>query len=206
MRANQVDLDLALESLLNRGVYRILNVFQNFCIGKVLLYLAATVEAADQNSRSTANNMDKTPRDIYYLASDNTNTAENIGSHTLMAKDSVRKLPLREETDTFARFAVATALSALARQVAAPGQVNRCVDWGELLRRLLCHPAQAPNDWAKKMLAGSAVTPGTFEPKLISRQEADKIRLDGAKLTADLEQKYRQLYLEAAALWKKEVP
>jgi hypothetical protein len=196
-RANQVDLVIAIKAA---G-----RVLQNFSIGKVLLFLVSNVEAAEQNSSRVAETLNKAPRDLYYLASNNPDTAENIGSHTLMAKDSERKLPLRAETDDFARFAVGIVMKTLARQVAMPAPPKKRVDWGELLRRLLCHPAQAPNDWAKKMLAKQVVPPTTFEPKFINLHEAEEASRAGPKLRAKLEESYRNLYTKEAALWTKEV-
>jgi hypothetical protein len=196
-QANQIDLVIAIKA---QGI-----VLKNYSIGKLLLTAAANVEAAEQNSTRTAENMNNAPRDVYYLASSNGDTAENIGNHTLMAKDSESKLPLRAETDGFARFAVRTVMTTLAKQIATLGQPKRRVDWGELVRRLMCHPAQAPSDWAKKMLANEVVPPRTFEPKFISLQHAEEALSTGPKLKAKLEQSYHDLYSEAAALWKKEV-
>jgi hypothetical protein len=196
-RANEIDLGITIEA---EGL-----VLDDAAIGFVLLTLAARVEAANQNSLRTAQAMDKEPKDIQYLASNNTNGEENVGSHTLMAKDSVRKLPLRVEADTFARYAVKLAMSTLTAQVTEKKDANKHVNWGEFLRRLICHPAQAPGNWAKKILMNTPVPPKTFEPTWLSQPEATKVLEDGLKRTALMELSYRDLYAKAAAAWSKAV-
>jgi len=193
-RANEVDLGFAL--LFEKEE-------DHISIGRVLLTLASNVEAANQNSQRKAAEMDRAPKELHYIASNNSNSAENIGSHTLMAKDSVRKLPLRTQADAFARFAVGTTINILTEQFSLPGRANKFVDWGEFLRRLMCHPGQA--DWVKKMLAGMPVPKNVIEPKLTSRLEFDIASRDGAGLPARLQQSYYNLYLQAKALWEKEL-
>jgi hypothetical protein len=211
-RANDVDLRMTDEAgqLTGPGFGKVLlkPSFQEFGIGKVLLTLAANVEAATQNSNRVAQVMDTPPhKDIYYLASNNTNSAEDIGSHTLMAKDSVREQPLRDKADAFARFAVSTVINAFKTQV--ENRSSSPVDWGDLLRRLLCHPAQAPSDWARKFVAPDSAQPAdpkeTFLPKPLPQFEVSKVLQDGNKRTAALEKSYRELFGKAYATWQKEV-
>jgi hypothetical protein len=174
----------------------------------VLLTAAATIEAVDQNSRRIAATMNSAPRDEYYLASNNTDSAQNIGTHTLMAKDSVAeaKLPLRTQADRFARDAVAVVIKLLAKRVKQSGRVQDYVDWGEFLRRLLCHPAQAPGDWAKKMMPNveGPLPPRLFEPRLVTREQAEASQREGAKQTSSFIESYHALYTKTRAAWLKE--
>lgn len=175
---------------------------EDWCVGRVLLREIADVEAGAQNRAAAIAARDQAPRDAYYLASDNGVPAENVGSHALMAKDSVREQPLRKQADAFARYAVQTAMRLMAQRTAPSVRDNKCVDWGELLRRLLCHPAQAPGNWAIKMLTGQSVSPSVFAPKLIARADADQLVLSGNRATGALEASYRKLRDDAEAAWR----
>jgi len=194
-RANEIDYTLAL-------AFDGIKLWEGH-IGAVLLTLAANVEAAEQNSKSRAAEMDKHPQDKFYLSSDNGNSSENIGSHTLMAKDSLLKLPLRDEADAFARFAVKVVMTTFARQLARPTRTQQFVDWGEFLRRLMCHPTQAPGDWVKKSLDRRPLPPKTMDPNFISRGQLEKVLEEARLLTGRVQRSYYKLYFEAARLFDK---
>ena len=190
-KASQIDLVQAIESPL-----------KGFSMGMILLTLASNVEAAERNAQKVAQAMNDAPRDEYYLASNNSNTEESVGTHTLMAKDSKRKTPLRDEADQYARFAVAMVTDLMATQVTQEQSSTQTIDWADLVRRLLCHPAQAPDDWAVKFLKSQLVpSHRTFQPKLLSNSDAQSALRDGIRNINNLQQAYTDLYLEARAEW-----
>jgi hypothetical protein len=78
-----------------------------------------------------------------WLPSFNGSTAERIGTHSLMSKDSVRKQPLRRQTMNTAGFTVSYVTKTLAAQRPGGAPVPDGVDWAELLRHFLTHPDQA---------------------------------------------------------------
>ena len=99
--------------------------------------------------------------------SDNGAAAENIGSHTLMAKDSVRKEPLRVEAVNLATVAATYVGRTMAAQLAAgpPAQPGG-VDWAEALRAFVGHPEQAASGGATAWWrpAMTSVDPGDQIP------------------------------------------
>ena len=76
---------------------------------------------------------------------DNGTASDAIGSHTLMAKDSVRKEPLRVETVNLATVAATfVSRSMTERAAVTPDDAAAGVDWAAVLRSFVGHPAQAP--------------------------------------------------------------
>jgi hypothetical protein len=77
--------------------------------------------------------------------SDNGSPGENLGSHSLLCKDSVRKEPLREATLRLARYTATYVARTMASRMPAnnPTNPDQFVDWLELLRYFITHPAQA---------------------------------------------------------------
>jgi len=77
--------------------------------------------------------------------SDNGSPGENLGSHSLLCKDSVRKEPLREATLRLAKYTATYLASTMVARMPAnnPTNPDQFVDWLELLRYFITHPAQA---------------------------------------------------------------
>jgi len=90
--------------------------------------------------------------------SDNGSPGENLGSHSLMSKDSVRKEPLREATLRLAKYTATYVAKTMVDRTPArsPAQPQDFVDWLELLRYFVTHPAQASGgsgtEWWRKPL------------------------------------------------------
>jgi hypothetical protein len=78
------------------------------------------------------------------VPSTNGSTAERIGTHSLMSKDSVRKQPLRRQAINGAGFAVSYITKTMLNQRPGGAPVGDGVDWQELLRHFITHPEQAP--------------------------------------------------------------
>jgi hypothetical protein len=78
-----------------------------------------------------------------YVASNNGSSAERIGTHSLMSKDSVRKQPLRRQAINGAGFTVSYLASKLFEQRTGASAVADGVEWVEALHHFLIHPEQA---------------------------------------------------------------
>jgi hypothetical protein len=140
---------------------------------------------------------------------DNGAPGENIGSHSLMCKDSVRKEPLRAQAVNLATF-VATYVAKTMTDRApdrSPPQPDAFVDWAELLRHFVTHPAQAPpagNEWWRAAL--SSIDPRPPEGHTVVLKTAAEVgsRADEPHL-APLEQPYYDAAVFAEKEWKKTV-
>lgn len=174
-------------------------------IGYVLLNLAARAESAAQNSARLTQKMNDEPRDEHYIASNNGNSAESVATHTLLAKDSVRKEPLRRLTEQYAHFAVGRATSLMVTQVAARSAGSQAVDWSDWIRRLLCHPAQAPGDWAMRFLRSEPPPDAIFRPKLLDQAQVESALPNRMRQIGALEQTYFDRYAEAKRDWDEAV-
>jgi hypothetical protein len=172
-------------------------------IGGVLLKLAALVEAETQNCNRLDQMMNQSPQDLFYLASDNLDSAESISTHSLMSKDSVRKEPLRKETDALARYAVGISLQTLLSRTQLQ-KSSPYVDWADFLRRLLCHPVQAPGNWATQFVVkGTRPQNSLFMPATIPAAGVQQRVEQSGRVISRLQQSYNDLYQAAAADWSK---
>lgn len=137
-------------------------------------FILKMISGADKDhteSEGISDRLDKQPaRSPDQEPTDNGASAENVGTHSLLAKDSIRKEPLRTPTIQVAafvvRYVVRTMMQAVGLQtspVAAARSTReskdsntldrvRAVDWLHLLRHFLCHPAEAERLWYKPLL------------------------------------------------------
>ena len=146
-------------------------------------------------------------------------TAETIGTHTLLAKDSVNKEPLRAQTVRLATVVACQVALTMASRVKAavdnqknnvPPDVEKAgVDWLHLLQHFLSHPSESEgpgHGWWEKVLADEGakisldVPESSFHLKLISAEEVKRRLAEEPNLRKRLEKHYNGLaYL---AEWK----
>jgi hypothetical protein len=126
-------------------------------VGMLQKLMGAAREAARLSAeRSVAIDTDQAHR-IEDDRSDNLAPAENIGSHSLMAKDSIRKEPLRVETVNLATLtATYLARRMVERMPATTPTADGGLDWADAVRHFVGHPSQAASDatgpwWAPAM-------------------------------------------------------
>ena len=102
--------------------------------GAVLITMMNTMETEREASEAAQKGLDATPASVGGLASGNGCSAENIGTHTLMAKDATSKEPLREEAVALAKHASASiAVKFLSSVTRSPAPVGEGVDWDAAL-------------------------------------------------------------------------
>jgi len=122
-----------------------------------------TEELDRQNQEDVADDVAVTERKGY-VPSDNGTSAERIGTHSLMSKDSIRKQPLRRQALTGAGFTVSYLTKTMVDQMSDATRVPEGVDWYELLRHFLTHPAQAApssgTEWWRAALEWDRSPPG----------------------------------------------
>jgi hypothetical protein len=143
--------------------------------------------------------------------SNNGAPGENVGCHSLMCKDSIRKEPLRQAAVNCATSVATYVAKTMTDRTPgrSPAQPNDFVDWAELLRFFVTHPAQAVGGvgnewWRTPMAAASPPGPATghtvmLKPAAEVGQRAEQPHLN------DLEQPYYDAAIFAEHEFKKTV-
>jgi hypothetical protein len=222
-RACQIDYDLGekypkIAPEVRWGVYGLLQQFGIEAKKEVRESEAASAGLDSQNlieDVRTANS---------FIRSDGTEffaSAETIGSHTLMSKDSERKFPLREEA---IKLATCTALYIARRMVedernwipaardtldAPPSSVNtvetKYLDWLHLLQHFLAHPTESegapgsPNPWWKDAMSNENA-PDYHTLAFINQAELNRRLRE--ELRPQLEARYNELAVTRQREWE----
>jgi hypothetical protein len=185
------------------------------CIGLGIVGLVQEVMVTGRDTvkasleRSHAIDSD-TAHQIQDDRSDNEAPGENIGSHSLMAKDSVRKEPMRVQAvnlaTSVATYVAQTMVGRMA--TASPPQPNDFVDWAELLRFFVTHPDQAAggagHEWWRPVLDAAAPIPPTGHT-VVLKTAAEVGQRAGQPHLAALEQPYYDAAVFAEKEYKKAV-
>ncbi len=167
--------------------------------GFLLLWLTYLENEAD-DSRRKAQKLDEKPESIYAAAAENGASEETVGSHSLLAKDSVEKEPLRKEAMSLAKFASAALAVTLLRRIHDEPDPAHGLNWDLLVRHFIRIPPGKPHSWEEEVLG--AVNAGSDIPTLNSIQDKPNFgMISGNALTERrngqmkdlLERRYRQL-------------
>ncbi len=192
-------------------------------IAGIIQQMAIAAKFKHEQSLKTSAEMDRAGL-IQDDRTDNGASAEDIGCHSLMAKDSDRKQPLRQEAINLATCVVLYVAKIMVRQVET-GYVPSCradnerqcsgeygaqntvdrmrVDWLHLLRHFLSHPDESEGPgmgwWVDAL--GNPQAKDYHELKSITKAEVERrIREEKDKRT-QLETKYNNLAKDAEAGW-----
>jgi hypothetical protein len=123
--------------------------------GFLMAFLAQAQRELDQSrvvSRRFDTSRDYGEGNVFDVRSDNGASGESIGTHTLMAKDTPKSLPVYEECRVVAKFASMAIATALAKEVNEHPSTASGLDWGRLLRHYLRYPAAKPSMWESQVL------------------------------------------------------
>ncbi|HEV3333215.1 MAG TPA: hypothetical protein VG096_19645 [Bryobacteraceae bacterium] len=153
------------------------------------------------------------------VSTDNGASSENIGSHTLLAKDSERKRPLRQEAFNLAcgtaLFVAQTMVSEwnkkhpVARSTSSDPAVNTLnldnLDWLHLLQHFVCHPSEAAFtkagiQWWQAQIKKPDPNQTGHDYQTIDDGEAQTRMMETMRST--LEAKYTALAEDAEAEWR----
>jgi len=212
-------------------------MFDDFSTADIGVYgfVANMLVMADKEhdeSRARSQELDELPSDSEeWLASNNGASAECIGSHSLMSKDSVRKDPLRTPAVRLAKFASRyvgkTMMDRVARRptlAAATFDPSTSsgsersdtnvmddwpgVDWRHLLEHFFCHPEEATSSWHEPVMLASDQDEQRgllFDAHHTLRKATPEQIAEWRKMkTRDqLQKKYTDLEVDAERAWKK---
>lgn len=156
--------------------------------GAILITMLEQVQRERDASSGAKSRLDGRAASMYEEGSANGATAENIGTHSLMSKDTRRSDPMRAEAVGFAKHAAASVVTTLLKRVYSPAPLNEGLDWDSLLRfylRPVAPPVSGP--WENEVLDG--VRRGAAQPRVDAvAQQPGFSRLgpslDAAKLAA----------------------
>lgn len=133
--------------------------------GAILLTMLERMQRERDTSAAARTRLDGRATSMYETASANGASAENIGTHSLMSKDTVRSEPMRIPAVTFAKHAAASVVTTLLRRVYVPTPLTEGIDWDSVLRFYLRPVAPAiSGPWENELL--EAVRRGTAQPRI----------------------------------------
>jgi hypothetical protein len=161
------------------------------------------------------------------LSTDNGASGEHIGSHTLLAKDSERKRPLRQEAFNLAcgtaLYVAATMVDETDKRYSVGKSTNKApapqdggainnfnqenLDWFHLLQHFVCHPSEAVTTkdgvtpwWKAQIKQPDPLQTGHDIHQTINNDEV-KDRMDET-MRKHLEERYNKLAEDAEKEWR----
>jgi hypothetical protein len=108
------------------------------------------VTSGSRNSDASLDGFTAPPTDATYDGA----SAETIGTHSLMSKDSTRKFPFRDETFAVASEASRQIAHRLLGRLGVGDDRGRRIDWMRTLHEYLRFPDRRPEGWESRCLAG----------------------------------------------------
>jgi hypothetical protein len=130
--------------------------------GSVLILMLDEMQRERDAAATAAQKLDAKAMSIYDQASSNGCSTENVGTHSLMSKDSKDKEPMRPEAMAFAKHVSASIARLLLERVHSATPVTEGLDWDALLRFYVRgvpnHPTSGPweSELLQRMRAGGA--------------------------------------------------
>ena len=122
--------------------------------GAVLITMMDQMQRERDASAAAVSRLDGTTASMYDRGSTNGASAEAVGTHSLMSKDSRDKDPGRAEAVAFAKHASASVATLLLNRVTGTRPVTEGLDWDTLLRFFVRGPVSAGGFWETELLAG----------------------------------------------------
>lgn len=131
--------------------------------GSVLILMLEQMQKERDGAAAAAVGLNSAPASMYGQASTNGCSSENVGTHSLMSKDSDDKQPLRPEAVAFAKHASASVAKLLLDRVYGPAPVTEGVDWDTVLQFFVrgVPAGLGGGSWEREMLQ-RVHAPGTF--------------------------------------------
>ncbi|MCC6495978.1 MAG: hypothetical protein IT193_06925 [Propionibacteriaceae bacterium] len=156
--------------------------------GAILLTMLEQVQRERDASAAAKARLNGRSASIYGQATNNTASAEHIGTHSLMSKDSSRSEPMRPEAVAFAKHAAASIITTMLRRIYSPAPVTEGVDWDSVLRFYLRQVAPSVSGpWENEVLDGVRRGAAQARVDAVHQQPAFSLlgpALDPAKLAA----------------------
>jgi hypothetical protein len=140
--AFQLDWELERKSKLTPGV------------GGFLIMLLSSLQREVDENENRANALDRADKSILNQATSNGASAETIGTHSLLAKDDKREVPLRATAVALAKHASASVAVLMAKRVNdTKSDERKGLDWDSILHHFLRCPNTGPQSWETSIIS-----------------------------------------------------
>jgi hypothetical protein len=175
--------------------------------GAILIGLIADIQRERDASEAAASALDaEQSASVTRDWSSDGASGEDIGTHSLLSKDSPEKEPFREDALALAKHASAGVATVLARRLQVRYPPNVGIDWLDVLRFFMRFPRYPSLRWEEELIAGvRAAGSGKFKQPAVSalrdqalvtllgppRRLEDLIARRAGKLRTELENEYR---------------
>ncbi|WAZ26960.1 hypothetical protein STRCI_008651 [Streptomyces cinnabarinus] len=130
--------------------------------GGVLINLLAQMQRERDRSAQQAARLNQMETPKLDRATGNGASQENIGSHSLMAKDTPGSAPMYGEAAALAKHASASIATTLLQRLASNPDLLTGIDWTLVLRHYLRFPRVVPSAWESTVLHRFATNPAGF--------------------------------------------
>jgi hypothetical protein len=183
--------------------YSLIRPGKRYGVGGFLLKLAQMLQQEHHDSEIKRNELDR-KHVVFDSSFFNGATAEIIGSHSLLAKDSAHKQPLYDEAMTSACFVSAYFVKLMLHQVYSNPNKKR-MDWLHVLRHFICHPEEARNLWYKRAFLGERSKNECMMKYLNPNNKRDKTEITNRmkqEMKMKLELAYFRMEEEADSRWQ----
>ena len=177
-----------------------------------LLLLSATIQLEHEKAAKITKELDdakeifgfKDPKSPKLVQVEkNKSSLEDPGTHTLLAKDSVRKSLMRFEALECGKF-VARAVTAVFMERLTKKEKGKYVDWKKLLVYFLNHPDNVNASWVEKALRKEKPAPADYNPGVsyisVSHQTYGKT-VSQFRSQKKLEEEYKKVGRANRAKW-----
>jgi len=121
--------------------------------GGVLLSMLRLMQSERDDSARQTRSLDATAQSITIERSANDASAENVGTHSLLSKDSPDKDPFRAEAVALASYASAGVATALLRRIESTAPITQGVNWDAVLHFYLRFPKHPSWNWEEELVA-----------------------------------------------------
>lgn len=126
--------------------------------GGMLIQLMGLMQEERQDSAARQAELDTDATSPRGIASSNEASGENVGTHSLLAKDTPTSDPFRKDAVRLAQHASASVARHLLTRVASGAPPTQGIDWVPLLRFYLRYPEAGAGTWWSDLLGDP--TPG----------------------------------------------
>jgi hypothetical protein len=178
--------------------------------GGTLIRLLEVIQEERDRSATESASLDANAGSIIDWASEDGASAERIGTHSLMAKDTPTKEPFRPEAVALAKHASASiALQLMSRVTVPTNDFSRGTDWDTVLRHYLRFPLGGSGRWEEFLISRLQQQPQSAQPDVSAVPDRANYSLLGPDLQPDklaarrsgrttnqLEEYYRSLELD----------